>query len=63
MLIGHDGGPILSEAGVSQLFEDLQLGTYGYADDVRRIAPEVLAGGPFTASSDIYAFACLAAGM
>lgn len=57
-----NGIPVLSESGVSKLHEDLLLGPYGYADDVRRMAPEVLAGGPFTKPSDVYAFACMGLG-
>lgn len=62
VLIGEDGIPILAESGIPQLIEDLRLGSYGHADDVRLLAPEVLAGGPFTTASDVYAFACIGFG-
>lgn len=49
----------LSEVGLSDLLEESQLGSYGDPDDVRRIAPEVLAGGDFSPESDIYSLGCL----
>lgn len=62
VFIGPESLPILAESGVSKLLADLDLASHGCAEDVRRIAPEVLNGGPFTAASDIYAFACLGDG-
>lgn len=60
--MGQGGIPMLAETGISKLLEDLGSGAHGCADDIRRIAPEVLAGGPFTEISDIYSFACLGDG-
>lgn len=38
------------------------LGSYGDPDDVRRTAPEVMAGGKFSSASDVYSFGCLILG-
>lgn len=56
------GAPMISDIGIHKLLEDTRMMHYGSEDDVRRLAPEVLLGQDFTASSDTYSFGCLALG-
>lgn len=42
--------------------DENRLGSYGDPDDVRRAAPDVLAGGTFSSASGVYSFGCLILG-
>lgn len=61
-MIDEAGNPVITDVGIHDFLHKHQLSTFGNSDDVRRLAPELWYGGPFTAASDVYAFGCLALG-
>lgn len=62
-MIDHTGGALLADTAILDILDSGPEGLfapYGQAEDVRIIAPEVLARGRRTVESDVYAFASLA---
>ena len=60
VLIGTDGHPRLTDFGIAQPEDATQLtSTGGVMGTLRYLAPEVLAGAPATAASDLYALGML----